>query len=415
MLKFRTAAVITFVGAALSGCAAPDDSADVEGSSEAAATKIKNVTKIQRAKYIASAQVWSEDDFNRRGEKDLLVGPTGEGAFNAKRGADGSVTFPEITCMFVEPKEAHELGGKSPKFQCGACAEGCNVNDTLKVKFGKDADANGELYGEVMATRLFWALGFKTDDVYPVRVTCNNCPADPWAVYNDFTPGKGGERKERVFAAAVIERKYAGPKIEESNWPSDGDGQGFGFDEADAFRKSSPGIGAPDAQYDGFRLLGAFIKHADSKAANQRLACDPKSVNTDGTCAAPLLMMQDVGSTFGGAAGFLGTIGDGSKAKLKNWTESRVWKDLGKCQADLSSRFTLKDPKVSDAGRAWLVSLLDTITDAQLRDIFTAARIVERGEKVQDANGTTRPATVADWVAAFNAKRAELAKPCGSR
>ena len=31
---------------------------------------------------------------------------------------------------------------------------------------------------------------------------------------------------------AVIERKYAGPKIEESSWPSSGDGEGFGFDEA---------------------------------------------------------------------------------------------------------------------------------------------------------------------------------------
>src|SRR5262249_37485442 len=95
------------------------------------------------------------------------------------------------------------------------------------------------------------------------------------------------------------------------------------------------------------------------------------------------------------------------------WTDADVWKDLKSCQAALSSRMTLKDPKVSEAGRAFLADLLAKLTDAQLRDIFTASRIVERNEKIKDADGEERPVTVDDWVSEFDAKRAELMRSCG--
>ena len=49
---------------------------------------------------------------------------------------------------------------------------------------------------------------------------------------------------------------------------------------------------------------------------------------------------------------------------------------------------------MTEASRAFLLGLLDTITDAQLRDIFTASRITERGEGIGD-----RAATVEDWLA----------------
>ena len=79
----------------------------------------------------------------------------------------------------------------------------------MKVKFG---EANGEMYGEVAATRLLWALGFGADRMYPVKVICRNCPEN--AVKNGKpVPG------QRTFDPAAIERKVPGD--------DDGDLPGF--------------------------------------------------------------------------------------------------------------------------------------------------------------------------------------------
>jgi len=43
----------------------------------------------------------------------------------------------------------------------------------VRVKYGKDTH---EVYSEVAATRLLWALGFYADEMYPVRLKCLQCP-----------------------------------------------------------------------------------------------------------------------------------------------------------------------------------------------------------------------------------------------
>lgn len=403
----------------LVACSSPGDEA-VEGSTAAASVKVTGVSKADRKAYLARAKIWDADDFAKLPEKDLLTGPGGKGSFQATRNADGSATFPSITCRFVEPTRVNELGGKSPKFQCGACESGCNVDKTLKVKFGKDADSNGEVYAEVMATRLLWALGYKVDDVYPVRVTCKDCPEDPWAAYEGFSttpppPGAkpaGGARAERVYTAALIERKNGAPKIEEQGWPEDKDGQGWAFDEVEKIRADQPNAnGASNVEWNALKLLAAFIKHADNKPANQRLVCDESAVTPDGKCTAPYLMIQDMGATFGGGGQIFGSILSASKAKLGKWNDSRVWFDRSTCHASLFSAW-YTDVYVTEASRAWLHDLLSKITDQQLRDVFVASRIVERGETVRD-HGADRAVTVDDWIAAFHAKMAELGKPCG--
>src|SRR5262245_15394277 len=96
------AGLVCLVG--LMGCSSADVGQDVGN-----ATAVKGVTKADREKYIATAQIWSQADFDALGSKDLLVGPTGKGAFNAIREGD-SVSFPKITCTFVEPSRPGELG-----------------------------------------------------------------------------------------------------------------------------------------------------------------------------------------------------------------------------------------------------------------------------------------------------------------
>jgi len=76
------------------------------------------------------------------------------------------------------------MGGKTPKFSCKITRiEGANGQaqvltpdmdeEPVKVKFGAN---NKEVYAEVVATRLFWALGFYADSWFPVRVECHKLP-----------------------------------------------------------------------------------------------------------------------------------------------------------------------------------------------------------------------------------------------
>ena len=85
----------------------------------------------------------------------LPLGPTGKGAFPFRA---------TVQCIYLDKA----LDGRSPKFAC-------RIGDTdeVKVKYGGD---NGEVYGEVLATRLLWALGFGADAIYPVNVVCRGCP-----------------------------------------------------------------------------------------------------------------------------------------------------------------------------------------------------------------------------------------------
>src|SRR6185295_15299050 len=101
-------------------------------------------------------------------------------------------------------------------------------------------------------------------------------------------------------------------------------------------------------------------------------------------------------------------------AKLGKWDDTHVWFDRSTCHASLFSAW-YTDVYVTEPSRVWLLNLLSKITDPMLRDIFTASRIIERGETIEDhAHGSSdRAVTVDDWIAAFHAKMAELAKPCG--
>ena len=87
---------------------------------------------------------------------DIRTGPPSPGGF-----APDAL----VSCEYVDKP----LKGQSPKFFCSL-----GDHDEVKVKYGR---SNGEVYAEVAATRLLWALGFGADHMYPVRVVCRGCPA----------------------------------------------------------------------------------------------------------------------------------------------------------------------------------------------------------------------------------------------
>ena len=96
----------------------------------------KNLTKKQWIEAVRRAQVWRETDV---ASKDIKAG---NGEF-----APGE----QVSCEFF-PKQS---SGNTPKFWCQL-----KPGDEVKVKYGEN---NGEVYGEVAATRLLWALGFGAD------------------------------------------------------------------------------------------------------------------------------------------------------------------------------------------------------------------------------------------------------------
>lgn len=328
----------------------------------------------ERSDALKRAQVWTPTDIPAM---DLMAGPQGPGAF-----APGET----VTCDYTK----RDMNGRSPKFACVIAGKDGKDHDAVKVKYGRD---NAEVYGEVLGTRLLWALGFGADRMYPVRVICRGCPAS-------IKSGEVLPTGERLFDPAVIERKAPGHEIE--FWRD----QGWSWRELDQVDASAGG--ASRAQVDALKLLAVFIQHSDSKAEQQRLVClDPRSSETPGyECAHPFMLIQDLGLTFGYADFFFRKA---HYANLKRWAGANVWVGHEGCVGNLSRPFlgTLEWPAISEEGRQFLADLLDQLRDAQIQDLFAAARITLRSSGPSD-DGDHGP-TVDDWVAAFKHRRQEVA------
>src|SRR5262249_24359234 len=154
------------------------------------------------------------------------------------------------------------------------------------------------------------------------------------------------------------------------------------------------------------KLLAAFIQHSDSKPSNQRIVCPQGQVVGRTGCRTPVLMIQDLGITFGEATAL---NKNRHAVSIVRWSQVPVWKDPANCVAELTGSLTgtLKNPRISEAGRAFLASLLVQLTDTQLRDLFDAAHVTERSiDPSRDLDGPR--ATVDDWVDAFKRKRAQI-------
>jgi hypothetical protein len=341
----------------------------------AAPRELDELSARERAALLDRAQVWRPIDTARL---DLLAGPPAR---------DGFAFDAQVPCGFHYPSKP--LTGATPKFECEVAPD-----DVVKVKYG---EGNGEVFAEVAATRLFWALGFAADRMYPVKVMCLYCPANPHqASAAEWHLGKPGTVSTRVFDPAVIERKFGGESIETKGY------EGWSWRELE--RAADNSVGAPRAHIDALKLLAAFVQHVDSKPDNQALVCVDARTRTDRqgneTCAQPMAMVKDLGSTFAAASKV-----SFPKMKLESWRSVDVWKNEKTCQANLTSSIvgTLEHPRVSEAGRRFLASRLSLLSDRQLTDLFTAARVDRRKDTVRG-----RQVTVADWVQAFKEKRAQI-------
>src|SRR6185312_3068129 len=325
----------------------------------------KKLSKEARQEFFRIAQVWHPV---RVSDMDIRKGPDIKGAFAPDERVD---------CDFVESKPE----GSSKKFHC-KLADG----EVVKVRYGQD---NGEVEGSILASRLIWALGFGADAAYPVQLFCRGCSDDPW-VKRKKTTG------DHMFDVATIERKAPGHDVH-------GDPDGWSWTEL--YEVDDTRGGAPMNQREALKLLAVLIQHTDNKAIQQRMNCEPGGLTDDGRCTKPFLIVHDVGLTFGHANYF--NVNDTGSVSFELWKETPIWRDKAACVGHLgkASTGTLGDPKISEAGRAFLAGLLDQLSDAQLHDLFEIGHVERRSRKP----GTKEPpASVDEWVQAFKDKRTEI-------
>ena len=319
-----------------------------------------------RGTVIARATLWRPTTISAM---DLKTGPKAPGAFPLRA---------PVECTYLEKK----LDGDSPKFSCVIGSD-----DEVKVKFGGN---NGEVFGEVLATRLLWALGFGADRMYPVNVVCHGCPE---ALGGIVRPGD-----ESRFDPAVIERKMEGRE-----WPRDGK-PGWSWEELDRIDPESQG--APRSHRDALKLLAVFLQHTDSKPVQQRILCLGTAPSSRDSCSNPFLMLNDVGLTFGRANRT--NSNDTGSVNLLAWRDTPVWRRDATCEGNLPKSLTgtLNNPVISEEGRRFLANLLVQLSDGQLHDLFEVARVELRLR----APGTASSgfATIDEWIAAFKEKRSQI-------
>jgi len=376
-LKFSSQNRNACILAALIVCALTLPAAAVGESPKAAASspynlapggKARAVLPEERDEMIRRARVWHEVDV---AAMDTLNGPQGEGSY---------LVGQEVPCRYEEKDPKHPLGGSHKKFPCWDAA-----GNRLKIKY--DPANNSEVFGEVLGSRLMWALGFYADRMYSVDVRCENCPEDPWI--SSATP-----RATRLFSPATIQKRLPGDLIAAS------EDDGWAMSE---LGKIDPDAGGSTrAEVDAYKLLMVFVNHVDNTANQQALMC-PKG---DPQCKRPVMYIMDIGATFGGSP---------AETSFANWSgKARIWKDASRCVADLKGTDPdFIDPRISEAGRKFLADLLVKLSDKQIEGLFKGARVDvldKLSSPIVDKGGRSRAVSIDDWVRVFKDKRDQIAK-----
>lgn len=363
MNRLGTTSIACLIACSLSACATFSARSE---SSPSPSAPTRATKEDPRSAVIARARVWTPTDISKIDFKKSLVGP---GAFPPDA---------TVNCEYQDTK----LSGRSPKFVCRIAPD-----DDVKIKYG---GSNGEVYGEVAATRLVSALGFGADRMYPVKVVCRGCPTLPGSIERS--------NGEYLLDPAVAERKMPGKEIHEN--------KGWSWRELDTVND-----GTNRAEHDALKLLAVFLQHSDNKSVQQRLLCldEPAPENVD-SCKRPLMMINDLGLTFGKASLF--NSNEKSGVNLMAWSNTPVWKDdeqrPNACVGNLPKSFTgtLENPVISESGRQFLAKLLVQLSDQQIRDLFEVARFNLRVRDPGDPrSGFPTPD---EWVDAFKKKRDQI-------
>jgi TPR repeat protein len=276
----------------------------------------------------------------------------------------------------------------------------------LKVKYRQLDDPDlvfeRDLFSEVAATRLLWALRFPADRVYRVgRIHCHRCPRDPFA---EKDPGPEGSYT--IFEQVAIELRYEQGRAERYDRWLEG-----GWSWGEELHRLRYGTG-PDAfseekkkHFDGLVVVMNLLGHVSTPPQQNRLVCLRGSIQQLGPyklCPDTVMLVHDLGATFGKR----------DPDSLTSWGSARVWADPATCEAALPAETHDEDKVeryvIGEAGHAFILGLLDQLTDEHLRALFESAAF-ERFDVTLVAPdripGPERSAEVIDaWIAGFREK-----------
>ena len=371
----------------------------------------------QRLRYLATARIWSDP-----GEVTPDMVQKGR-PLKQSEGLEAALRGEPLPCTFATAGK--DLGGNTPKFACLAPA-----GTTIRVKYSDGSrEGNREIFSAVGAAKLLWALGFVSDPIYPITLDCRDCPADPMT--------GSGPRARRSYLATF--QPQASPLVMVDRDNADQGWRWGEVDEAIANLPEAPLCTRQRTHFDALTLLAVFIQHGDRKPEQQRLECrgalDPRAGDAHplkdrdngapvfferpdaSACSEPVIALQDIGATFGGA----GRMSKASTAKmnLKAWTNRPVFKPakssssggVPECRGNLTVSMAAGeggrgDPRIGEAGRAFLQDRLLLLTDAHVRALMSTARVEKlAGSQVwQDPTTRTSYTGLDAWVAAFRDK-----------
>jgi hypothetical protein len=291
----------------------------------------------------------------------------------------GILTRDSVDCQFVP----RATGGTSFKFDC-ALADG----EIVRVKYGHEP----EIHAEVAATRLLSALGYGVDHVYVVpRLRCHGCPPTPFVttlVLDTLRAPVWSPSGTSEFEWIAVERKFEGTPIEDDRR------EGWAWWELKA-------ADAPREELDSLRLLAVFLAHWDNKAENQRLVCLDANQPDTAACHDPLLMIQDLGSTFGPM-----------KVNLSQWRQTPIWMDKSTCTVSMKMLpyrgGTFSDARIADSARLRVGNALASFTDEELREWLIAARFPQYYASTDDGKDLEA------WLSAYHHRVSQIldAGPC---
>lgn len=331
-----------------------------------------------------------------------------------------------VACQMTEEIANEEKGeGRTPKFKCllmhfnqvsqkwELVKDKKGKTKKIKVKYGAN---NPEVVGEVLASRLHWALGFGADRMFSVKkLSCFGCSEDPFS-----SPGLDPSTLSvpRVFEQVAIEEKMDGKEIsiKESDLskasfanaelkPRDG----WTYKEIIGRRSYSENLVKAREQIierEALLILASFLRNTDNKSDNHRLICEGK-VSEEGKCLGTTrLIIHDLGYTFGwGSMIFRNSK---TKVNLEAWKKATVFaidELAGSCTVNASISLNFTKVVVSEEARRFIARLVSSFASGvegrrRLTELFEYAAVEESGRG--DVN---------KWVDTFIEKISELNNP----
>jgi hypothetical protein len=245
--------------------------------------------------------------------------------------------------------------------------------DHFKVKYLKPPFPNhnirfNEVFTEVAASRIMWVLGFPSDHVYPVgSASCIGCGPDPFT--NDFADNKASLKDApAVFKVVSAEREAPWDAIKP------GGDETWSWTDAARFYSDGSWTHQQKVEYDAYRLALGLLHYHNAIAQQNRVVCaewGPKVSGQPRICKQSMLFVQDLGSTFGKAKGFLDIFGTNPRGSFSAWEPQTVFTNPQSCEL----RATLEgDKQVLKEAQDLMIQRLSRLDAATIKTIFRTAR-----------------------------------------